>query len=66
MNKIQTDPDFCNGEERDAYLLAVLVLVGGSVLDFDLLLQVVHSIAQLQVVRPVTKKSDQLSSVHQK
>ena len=57
MNKIQTDPDFCNGEERDAYLLAVLVLVGGSVLDFDLLLQVVHSIAQLQIVCPAQQTS---------
>ena len=34
------------------YLNTMLVLVGGGVLDLDLLLQVIHSIAQLQIVCP--------------
>lgn len=36
--------------EMDTYLDTVFVLFGGRVLDLNLLLQVIHSIAQLQVV----------------
>ena len=43
------------------YLDSMLVLIGGGVLDFNLLLQVIHSIAQLQIVRSVSSENIKLS-----